>query len=244
METWTEPSALRVSGPTMAISGRASRRAARVSTAPGVTSASGFRNSTKPARPARQPRLQAAAKPSLRAFTSSCARGWPARTASTEPSRLALSTTVTSSGRRDVAGEGIETGEERRAAFVGDDDHLDARRARPRPGGRGTGLTAARPRRAPRACGARSRPTSSGRRAPARSAGADRPARRRAARSRARRRRRARRAARRAAAASPKTSPSEGCRLTTSGTPRAAASRAGRPKPSYSERKTAASAAA
>src|SRR5207245_1099336 len=45
-------------------------------------------------------------------------------------------------------------------------------------------------------------------------------------------------------AASPTTSLSAGRRLTTRGTPREAASTAGRPKPSYSDRKTAASAAA
>ncbi len=243
VETWTVPSALRVRGPTMASSGRAARRSARVSTAPAMTSASGFRNRTRPARPARQPRLQAAAKPCVLRVREDLhlrvlgAHGVDGAVAARVVDDRDLDR------QADVAGEGSETGAERRAGLVGDDDDVDARMAAVVRQGRAHGRATSRERvaRAARPCS----PRSGERRAPARRGAAARRARRRSAREceragdarlvprvdeQGRLARRSRRA--------------QGAGSTTSGTPRAAASSAGRPKPSYSERKTATSAAA
>ena len=133
METWIVPSEPRVRGPAAPTAGRLSRRPTRVSTAPGVTSASGLRKRTCGARDARQPWLQARANPTFSRVGDDeglrVARahgvGGPVRAGVVDHDEL--------EGDGGVSAQGVEAGEQRLARLEGHDHDRQPGRVAHRP---------------------------------------------------------------------------------------------------------------
>ena len=99
----TDPSGLRIRGPTIAQSGCASRTLRRVATAPATSLQSGFMMSTSGAVDAASPWLTPREKPTFAVFCTSCTIGAKLATDAPLPSLEALSTTNASHERPTIS---------------------------------------------------------------------------------------------------------------------------------------------